>query len=223
MMPATQETPDALLFIAPGCPHCPTVRAALETLLAQGLVKRLEIVDITAHPERAEQLGVRAVPWLQLGDFELEGLHSPAELRRWAEQANTVAGLSDYLGTLLVRGRLAQVTALVKRHPQGATALLALAEDPDTELAVRIGVSAALEDLAGSTTLLAQLPALQRLAASPDPRVRADACHFLALTESSAALPLLQRLAGDRERAVSEVARDCLEELGEEPGDVPGT
>jgi glutaredoxin len=218
MMPATQETPDALLFIAPGCPHCPTVRAALETLLVQGLLRRLEIVDISAHPRRAEQLGVRAVPWLKLGDFELEGLHSPAELRRWATQANTVAGLGDYLSTLLARGRLTPATALVKRHPQGVAALLTLAEDPDTDLAVRIGVSAALEDLAGTAALLAQLPALRRLAASPDPRVRADACHFLALTESPAALPLLRRLAADRERAVSEVARDCLAELGDAPG-----
>jgi thioredoxin-like negative regulator of GroEL len=213
MMSAKQETPDALLFIAPGCPHCPTVLAALIELVKQALVGRMEVVNIAVHPQQAEQLGVRSVPWLRLGDFEFEGLHSPAELRRWAEKANTSDGLADYFAAELKTGRLPRVAGMVATRPERLTALLTLAEDPDTELAVRIGVSAVIEDLAGSPTLLGELPALQRLAASDDPRVRADACHFLALTESAAALPALEQLARDAERSVSDVAHDCLADL----------
>jgi len=215
MMRTKQETPDALLFIAPGCPHCPTVLAGLGELVKQGLVGRLEVINIAVHPGRAKELGVRSVPWLRLGEFELDGLHSPAELRHWAQQANTAEGLAGFFSQQLKGGRLAKVTAMVARQPERLSALLALAADPDAELPVRIGVSAVVEELAGSEGLLAQLPALKRLAASGDPRVRADACHFLALTASAEALATLEALATDNARSVSDIARECLAELRE--------
>jgi len=215
MMPAKQETPDALLFIAPGCPHCPTVLAGMGELVKQGLVGRLEVINIAVHPDRAEALGVRSVPWLRLAEFELDGLHSPAELRHWAQRANTAEGLAEFFSEQLKGGRLAKVTAMVAGKPERLSALLALAADPDAELPVRIGVSAVVEELAGSEALLAQLPALKRLAASGEPRVRADACHFLALTASPEALTTLEALAADNARAVSDIARECLAELRE--------
>jgi len=212
-MPATQETPDALLFIAPGCPHCPTVLAGMSELVKQGLVGQLEVVNIAVHPQRAAQLGVRSVPWLRLGELEFEGLHGPAELRRWAQLAGTSAGLAEYFTERLKDGRLPQVTAMVASRPERLSALLDLAADPDTELTVRIGISAVIENMAGSPELLARLPALQHLADSDDPRVRADACHFLALSGSPDAVAMLETLTRDTERSVREVAQDCLAEL----------
>jgi thiol-disulfide isomerase/thioredoxin len=213
MMPVTQEPPDALLFIAPGCPHCPTVLQAMTDLVKQALVGRLEVINIAVHPQRAEQLGVRSAPWLQLGEFVLEGLHSPRELRDWAQKANTPAGLADYFSEQLKSGRLPQVSAMINSRPERLSILLQLAEDPDTELTVRIGISAVVEDMTGRPELVEQLPVLERLAASGDSRVRADACHFLALTESREAQPLLERLSKDKARSVRETALDCLEEL----------
>jgi len=213
MMPATQEIPDALLFIAPGCPHCQSVLTAMGELVKQGLTGRLEVVNIAVHPHQAEQLGVRSVPWIRLGEFEFEGLHSAAELRRWAERAGSATGLADYFTDQLNNGRLAQVTAMVAARPARLSALLDVAADPDTELTARIGISAVIENMAGSPELLSLLPALQQLAASSDARVRADACHFLALTESPGALATLETLTHDSERAVSDVAKDCLAEL----------
>jgi HEAT repeat protein len=90
-----------------------------------------------------------------------------------------------------------------------------LAQDPDTELTVRIGVSALMEDAAGSALLQNQLATLVELAQHTDPRVRSDACHFLALTRSEAALAPLEKLTRDPEPAVQEVAKDSLEELSE--------
>lgn len=213
MMPATQEIPDALLFIAPGCPHCPTVLGGMAELVKQGLVGRLEVVNIAVHPQQAEQAGVRSVPWLRLGEFEFEGLYSPAELRDWAQRAIRPTGLAEYFAEQLKHGRLAKVIAMVASRPQRLAALLQLAADPDTELTVRIGVSAVAESMAGSADLAAQLPALRALADSADPRVRADACHFLALTGSPDAVAPLEALTGDGERSVSDVAQDALAEL----------
>ena len=78
---------------------------------------------------------------------------------------------------------------------------------------VQATLSAVVEDMVGRPELVDQLPILERLAASGDSRVRADACHFLALTESREAQPLLERLSKDKARSVRETALDCLEEL----------
>lgn len=212
-MPLKQKTPDALLFIAPGCPHCPTVLAGLAELVKQALIGQLEVVNIAVHPQRAEQLGVRSVPWLKLGDFELHGLHSAAELKRWAQKAGSTEGLADYFSEQFKSGQLPQVIDMVKQQPGHLSVLLDLAAQAETELTVRIGISAVLEQMAGSRELAAQLPALGRLAASEDPRVRADASHFLALTGDRAAVPVLEALTEDPERSVRETAADSLAEL----------
>jgi hypothetical protein len=215
MMTAKQAAPDALLLITPTCPHCPAVLQTVSEMVKLGQIGQLEVVNIAVHPERAARLGVRSVPWLKLGEFELEGLHSPGELRTWAGKAGTTEGLADYFNEQLKAGHLPRVAAHATSHPDTVDALLMLAENPDTELTVRIGVSAVIEDLAGSDSLLSRLPALEKLAGSDDARVRADACHFLALTEDRRAVALLEILTGDPERAVREVAEDSLKELNE--------
>ena len=70
--------PDALLLLAPGCPHCPAVLEGLSGLLKEGVIGRLEAVNAAIHPERAAELGVRTVPWARIGPFELEGEQTPA-------------------------------------------------------------------------------------------------------------------------------------------------
>ena len=207
--------PDALLLLTTQCPHCPAVLQGLSGLVKQGLIGRLEVVNIVARPDIAQQQGVRTVPWMRLGDFELEGLHSPAELRLWAERAGSEAGLAEYYTDLFRHGRLPKALAAIRKYPGHMPALLALAEDPDTELTVRIGVSAVMEDAAGSALLQNQMSALINLARHTDPRVRSDACHFLALTRNEAAIAVLENLTQDPEPAVQAVARDSLEELRE--------
>jgi hypothetical protein len=207
--------PDALLLLSTQCPHCSAVLQGLGELVKKGLIGRLEVVNIVVRPDIAEQQGVRTVPWMRLGDFELEGLHSPAELRQWAERAGSETGLADYYTDLFIHGQLPKALAAIHQYPGHIPALLALAADPDTELTVRIGVSAIIEDAAGSAPLQNQLAALMDLAQHNNPRVRSDACHFLALTRSDAALAPLETLSRDPEPAVQEVAKDSLEELKE--------
>ena len=207
--------PDALLLLTSQCPHCPTVLQGLGELVKKGLIGRLEAVNIMVRPDIAEQYAVRSVPWIRIGDFELEGLHSPAELKQWAERAGSMQGLIDYYSDLFKHGQLAKALVSIEKHPEHLPALLKLAEDPDTELTIRIGVSAVLEDHAGSELIREHLPAFIQLSRHEDHRVRSDACHFLALTRSEAALAPLQVLLKDPERAVQDVARDSLDELDE--------
>jgi thioredoxin-like negative regulator of GroEL len=210
---ANRLPPDALLLLTSQCPHCPTVLQGLSELVKKGVIGRLEAVNIQVRGDIAEHYGVRSVPWIRIGDFELEGLHSAAELAEWARRAGSMQGMAFYYGELLKQGKLSKVLEAVRQESKRLAALLLLAKDPDTELTVRIGVSAVLEDLAGTEALQALLPDIIELGRSEDPRVRSDACHFLALTRSAAALQPLQALAADPERAVRDVAGDSLEEL----------
>lgn len=213
-MNQTEQTiPDALLLLAPGCPHCPSVLQALGELVKSGAIGSLEAINIAVRPERAAQLGVRSVPWVRLGPFELEGLRTVSEYREWAERAGSSDGMAAWLDEQLREGKLARVIELTRAQPTLLDALLILAADPDTELTVRIGVSAVIEDLQGTPALQAHLSDLIALSAHADPRVRSDACHFLALTRSPDALAALQTLTEDAQRAVRDVASDSLAEL----------
>lgn len=209
--------PDAELLIAPGCVHCPVVLGGLGELVKRGRIGRLAVVNIAAHPEEAERRGVRGVPWIRIGVFELQGAHSQSELADWAARAAAPDGAAVYLRELLETGQLDPVTGACRRNPEALLpALVGLAGDLDTPFAVRVGVGAVLEDLAGTGLPAAALPALLQLAASEHPQVRADAAHFLGLDGSPAAVERLAGLASDPDAEVREIAADSVAAL--EPG-----
>ena len=217
MVTTPLNPPDALLLLTRHCPYCPTVLQGLSELVKAGRIGQLQAVNIEVHPEIAEQYGARSVPWIRIGEFELEGLHSPAELAEWVQRAGSPHGLSDWFASLFREGKLARVIKSVRNNPAHLDALLQLAADPDTDLTVRIGVSAVLEDLQGSAMLQEKLPALLELSRHRDPRIRADAAHFLALTGLPQAIEQLQTMTRDSEASVREVAADELEEAGSSP------
>ncbi|MDH3948815.1 MAG: thioredoxin family protein, partial [Gammaproteobacteria bacterium] len=113
MSATTSSPPDAELLIATGCAHCPVVLEGISTLIKEGVISSLRVTNIANQPERAQELGVRSVPWLQLGPFTLQGLHSPAELREWAERAGSMDGMSVYLHDQLKQGNLDSMEKLL--------------------------------------------------------------------------------------------------------------
>jgi hypothetical protein len=205
--------PDALLVIGPGCPYCASVLEALSRLVKEGAIGTLEVVNAAARPERAQALQVRSVPWTRIGAFRFDSALGLEELRSWAERAGTEEGSTRYIEFLLGAGRLAQVVAWLGEHPNAAQALLPLMSDMEVTMHVRVGVGAVLESLAGTDTLSALAPDLGRLTRHPDPRVRSDACHYLALTGSPEALAYLRERLGDESAEVREVAAESLEAL----------
>ncbi len=204
--------PDAFLALATGCPHCPVVLQALGELVKGGEIGRLTVVNLGRHPEEAERLGIRQVPWIRIGPFELQGLHRLAELRQWVERTGSVDGMAEYLRDRLRAGDLATATRLVKTTPQAMDALLALLTETDSELPLRLGVDAIFDELAG-TPILAEavdrLAALAREAARP---VRIDAIHYLGLAGTPAARDRLKALARDPDPEIQATAREVLAE-----------
>lgn len=209
----TATPPDALLLITQGCAYCPTVLRGLQSLVESGHIGHLEVIDIEARPEIARTLGARSVPWLQIGPFQLEGLHSPAELKRWAERSHTPQGMADYFRELLKAGKLPQAITAITQDSACLEALLLLLADPETDLHVRVGIGAVLEEFAGAA-LARQLDRLIALTHAKDAHVRGDACHYLALTRDPKAIPSLERLLNDPEPQVRELAADGLAALG---------
>lgn len=209
------NAPDALFFLSSSCPHCPGVLAGLSALLKRGVIGRLEAVNLECRPEAAAVHGVRSVPWLRMGPFELTGARSPAELEVWAQRAVSAEGMSDAFHDLLKQGGLAQVLALIQAEPARLAALLPIVANPEASLNVKLGVGVVFEDYAGSPGLRALVDGLGALTRHADARVRADACHLLSLTQAGEARTWLQACLQDADAEVREIAAESLQTLEE--------
>ena len=200
----------ALLFTTPGCPHCPGVKAALHTLLQDGTITQLEVVDASVEATRAQSLGIKSVPWLQLGPLQFEGTLSLGELRGWAERAARTDGVKIYFYEMLKSGKRAKVEQMIRQQPDRAAILGDLLLDSEASMAVRIGIGAVLEELQGSDLLDALVPKLVQILQQQEPRNRADAAHYLSLIANPAALSALRNYLQDADAEVREIAQEAL-------------
>lgn len=210
-----KHIPDALLLLAPGCPHCPAVLEGLGLLLKEGVIGSLEAVNIAVHPDRAQELGARSVPWIRIGEFELDGSQTPGELRRWAELADTPQGMPAYFLHLLTNGRRAKVEEMVRQDPQRLLALVDLLADKEASMAVRLGIGAVLEEFQGTGLAAVMVPGLGELTRHADPLVRADACHYLSLVGGAEIVPYLRACVNDPDAEVRDMVAEILAEMDE--------
>jgi len=210
-----QHPPTALLVIGTGCPHCPVVLDGLARLVKDGSLGRLEVINATAEPDVAKKYAVRSVPWTRIGNFELTGLLTPSELADWVELATTGGGWGAYYVHLLENRRLDELEKRIRDRPSTLTDLIGLLTGEDTSMGTRIGISAVIEDLQGTSILAAIVPELEQLTLSESPQNRADACHFLGLSGESSAIPAVRRLLEDEQPDVREIAVETLALLGE--------
>lgn len=204
--------PDVLLFTTPACPHCPGVKQALGILAQEGLIASMEVVDLAAHPERAQVLGVKSVPWFRIGELEFEGAMSLGELRTWAMRAASVSvsGLKDYFFEMLKSGRRHKVEDMIRADPQRSVALVDLIRDSEASMAIRLGIGAVLEEFQGSAIAAPMVPQLAEMLHDPEPRNRADAAHFLSLIGDAQARELLRGCLSAPDPEVREIAYDAL-------------
>lgn len=210
-MTSTDKTPDAEVLITTGCAHCPAVVAGLSELAEQGLIGRLQIINVTTHPEEAQSRNVRSSPWTRIGPFTLEGSYTPAELRSWAERAAGGAGMADYFTELLHNQQFDRALQQVHDDPAQLDTLVGLVGDLETPMGVRIGISALFEELAEQNLLTPALPGLVALTRSNDSAVRADAAHFIGLLGADVARDHLLPLLEDENAEVREIAAESLE------------
>ncbi|MCW8964027.1 MAG: thioredoxin family protein [Gammaproteobacteria bacterium] len=208
------KAPDALMFLGSRCPYCPAVLEGLTHLLKSGEIGRLEVINIEASPEAASELGIRSVPWVRIGPFELEGQQTPGELKAWAERASGNEGVKEYIAELLNTGGIAKAETLIKANPDYFRHLLDIFTDEDTSLNIRVGVGALMEMLADDQVMHDHIEDLGQLTQHENPLVRTDACHYLSLTELESTRKYIEPLLEDADEDVREVAKESLQALG---------
>lgn len=205
--------PQALLLIGPGCPHCVALLEVMTRFVKSGDIAQLTIVNVAASPDLAQKLAVRTVPWLRLGEFELDGARSEGEIAQWLQRLNSKEGKRYYFNDLLLSGKLEKVISLVQNKTDNLRILLSLAADTELSMKVQLGISAVFEELQGSDTLQELVTDLGALSESNNARVRADAAHFLALTQNNKSVPYLQRLSNDEDKDVKVIAEEALADI----------
>jgi thioredoxin-like negative regulator of GroEL len=206
-------SPTVLMLMGTQCAYCGPMMQMLTELMKAGSISELRIVNIEKDQDLAKKLGVRSVPWLQIGPFELQGSHSKQELMMWLERASSFSGVSDYLAQVLAEGNIDFATRLIERYPQALKNVLQLMADPEAKINVRLGVGVIIEGMAESSRFETVIPQLIDYLSHKDARVRGDACHYLSLTKNSAYIPLIEKLLSDESEEVREIAQDSLDEL----------
>lgn len=205
----------ATLLIASGCPHCPSMIQNLSELLKAGKLARLEIINLSVDTQAAQTFGVRSVPWLKLGELELEGVHSRKELETWLEESASAVDSSRYLEELLGAGKLEQARDTLQRSRDPETLIETLLGDSDAELQMRIALGALIEEVCREAWFAPAIPALERLTAHTDARVRNDACYYLGLTGHRDSIAVLRKRLEDEDADVRESAQEAIDGLAE--------
>jgi len=195
------------MLLGTHCPHCPSLLRSLSGLVEQGVLSKLEVVNLERRPDVAQELGVCSVPWVRIGPFELAGLRTSEELKRWAQTTATHQGIRDYLGAMLAVGEVDRVLAMIAKESALMARVIELLDDADAKINIRLGVGAIIEEYEGTPLLQEYIPQLGELTLHMDPRVRGDACHYLALGHSHRAKVHIQPLLEDENADVREIAR----------------
>jgi len=207
------QAPSALLLIATGCQHCPSVLQSLSELVKEARLASLEVVNIVAAPERAAELNVRSVPWVKLGNFELVGMKSKTELEQWINKASTPEDMSDYFEELMTSGEISKVQEMVEQQPEYIQSLLDIMSSEQSGLSARVGVGAVFEHISGSDALVNAIDTLGAYCKSPNARIRNDACYYLGLSLHADAKKYIQPLLKDENPDVRECAADALQDI----------
>lgn len=206
------HSPSALLLITSSCPHCPSMLKSLSELIKEGKIARLEVVNIELDPQRAEDLNVRSVPWMKLGEIELVGLKSKSEIEQWI---TTPDDMNAYFEELMTSGEILKVQQLVEEKPEHIKTLFSIMADEESGLSARIGVGAIIEQLEGKDILIDNIDELGEYCNNPLARIRNDACYYLGLTHHSDARKYLRPLLEDQDNEVKEIAREALDGIAD--------
>lgn len=202
-----------LMLMGQQCAYCAPMMQILTELMKVGELAECRIVNIEDNPELARQLGVRSVPWLQIGPFELLGSRSKQEISLWLTRAASFEGLAEYLDEVLAEGNINYANKLIQRHPPALENVIALMADPEAKINVRLGVGVIIEDMAETDAFKAVMPRLIEYLSSKDARIRGDACHYLSLTKDRSTIPLIEKLLSDGSAEVREIAQESLDDL----------
>jgi len=209
-------TPEVLLLVGTHCVHCKSVLNSCAEFVKDGVIASLEVVNLERCPDMAENMGVRSVPWIKIGLFELEGARSKAELLQWVKKSDTREGMKDYLSEILSQGQVQKALAIIRKQENVIEPVLELLANADEKINTKLGVGVIMEEYAPMDFFQKYIPQLSEFTKHEDARVRGDACHYLSLTNNANAVPHIEALLQDLNSDVREAAEESLQELREQ-------
>ena len=201
------------LYIAPGCPHCPSMLTICCDFVKSGKLARLEIINIAEAMALAQDAGVRSTPYIKVGDFDFIGLHTEKELSEWLDKINSDEGLTQYFEQLFEQGQLEKANQMAMGNESYRKQLINMLVDIDTGLTSRIGITAVFESMQGKQELQSLVPLLCDKLSSEHPSVKVDLCYLLGLSKSPEALPCLHSLENDEFSDVRDAVKDAKETI----------
>jgi glutaredoxin len=211
---------DILLFIGRGCPACPHQVRAVATLALASPKIAVEIVDVMAEPEMAEQYQITTVPTTVVDDELIIVGVVPAAEMVWRLMERQGPGAEKMIFAGLVHsGRHGDAA---QRLADGRASEAFLELWSQSTLESRMGLFLVADEALhfGADALDALVPHLlaglegEGTLALDDAR-RGDTADLLGQIGHPDARPMLEALAKDSNEEVAEAARDALEEMKE--------
>jgi thiol-disulfide isomerase/thioredoxin len=203
------------VFITPHCPFCPKAVSLLLGLAAANDRVRITIIDGELFPDVAEKERVSAAPTIILDDqFRWTGSVDAPELVTLMLDRDPASLGTDALKGLIEDGDAERVARMMADGGKLFPAFFTLLTHP--RWSVRLGAMVAFESLAEQDPeLAAQVvdPIIERFAEAND-MVKGDLLHVLGESGNRAALPFLQKVAGDHDdEEVRGAADEAIEKL----------
>jgi len=205
--------PAVVLLTSSNCPHCTSLKKQLDDVNNQGRLSSFEVINVEEQPEVAKHYNVRSVPWFKLGSYEFDEGMTAGQLNDWLDSLEINDGNGRYLEYLLLNGKLNQAINWLENSNSLLEDVLELIVKPDVKINVRIGVGAVMEHFEGSALIRQIQPQIVEMLHNENPAIRADACHFLSLTNDQSVLGHLQVMLNDNDEHVREIAQEGLDDL----------
>ena len=209
----------AELFVATGCSHCPIVLNELSEQLKKGQLSSLKVTNIAVDNDRATELGIRSVPWFSLANENsfmiFSGDHTPKEIQKWLTASHSKKGMQEYIEEYLTNGQLMSITQAIQIKPEMFKHIIAMLEDDETSMNIRIGLDALIENFSRSEILKQQTTSLKKIASSNNIRLQIDALHYIALTGDTENKVFLEEMTRHENKQVKEAAIEALETLND--------
>lgn len=205
------------LYVAPGCPHCPTaVREMLPLPFADDRI-RLSVIDGALFSEMAEADAISGAPTLILeGGFRWTGTIRPAEVAAVLADRDPARLTAETLEGIVQDGKAESVAAMMRERGELFTAFLDLLTHE--KWPTRLGAMVAMEHLAEDAPELAAeaVDPLWERFGDLDERVRGDMLYLFGEIGGPGTRRRLESvLKGPGGEEMKEAAREAIVRLAE--------
>lgn len=200
------------LFVLHDCQLCPQMEKIFKNMHENGAIQSLEIIDAAKHPDLAEQFNIRSVPYYLINGVAFSGVKSASEIRQLLSMDETKK-IEQQISQLLTEGDLGSAEDLISSNEGARKAMIQLLRSEDTELLIRIGLTAVFESLAETGIFIEFEHLFKEMSENINERIAIDAMYYLSLIATEGSIKHLSEMAQSN---ASALLRDQAQELLEE-------